>query len=64
MEQKEGAEQNPEQENETSGENTTNLHNVQLLLLEKLTQFVPLLTKSDEVSGVLAIPFLQVNFGN
>ncbi|XP_051158982.1 E3 ubiquitin-protein ligase UBR4 isoform X2 [Leptopilina boulardi] len=58
-------EQEPEQEQEqvleqdtdNLGENTMNLHDVRLLLLDKLMQFIPDLTN---VSGVLAIPFMQV----
>lgn len=58
-EQEEGAEQEhgAEQENEVVGENTTKLHSIRLLLLDKLVQFIPNLTN---VSGVLAIPFMQV----
>ncbi|XP_025161061.1 protein purity of essence isoform X3 [Harpegnathos saltator] len=58
-EQEEGAEQEQgvEQENDTTGEITVKLHAIRLLLLDRLTQFVPNLIN---VRGVLAIPFMQV----
>ncbi|XP_046612558.1 E3 ubiquitin-protein ligase UBR4 isoform X2 [Neodiprion virginianus] len=58
-EQEEGTEQEhgTERENEVVGENTTKLHSIRLLLLDRLVQFIPHLTN---VSGVLAIPFMQV----
>ncbi|XP_015606097.1 protein purity of essence isoform X2 [Cephus cinctus] len=58
-EQEECAEQEhaTEQESDAAVESTSNLHSVRLLLLDKLVQFIPNLTN---VSGVLAIPFMQV----
>ncbi|XP_012287187.1 E3 ubiquitin-protein ligase UBR4 isoform X2 [Orussus abietinus] len=58
-EQEEGTEQeqDAEQENDLAVESTSKLHAVRLFLLDKFVQFIPNLTN---VSGVLAIPFMQV----
>ncbi|XP_035739496.1 protein purity of essence-like isoform X1 [Vespa mandarinia] len=50
-------EQGNDQECDTSVEGATKLHSIQLLLLDKLTQFIPDLTN---VPGVLVIPYMQV----
>lgn len=50
-------EQGIEPESDAAGEITTNLHDVRLMLLDKLMQFIPNLSN---VPGVRAIPFMQV----
>ncbi|KAK2587955.1 hypothetical protein KPH14_004040 [Odynerus spinipes] len=50
-------EQGTEQECDTTVEGAAKLHSIRLLLLDKLTQFIPDLTN---VPGVLVIPYMQV----
>ncbi|XP_031787712.1 protein purity of essence isoform X2 [Nasonia vitripennis] len=50
-------EQGIEPESDVAGEITTNLHDVRIMLLDKLMQFIPNLSN---VPGVRAIPFMQV----
>lgn len=47
----------PEQDQEPETENSSRLHELRLLLLERLLEYVPQL---KDVGGVRSIPFMQV----